>query len=472
MQAEIIVFSNTPKPKSEQIGLHPFHIELTKTIEENHSSALCLIEESWLIELRNSKDHFEYKGVKHPKKPLNYYFRKVEGKILCVNGCNYSDFSQLKRSIKDFLRNARLDQSHSLYFLVVSKVFFEKAKEETLRTVSVNETKRGIYQDPMLNLIKDEKTKIDLKERYIGNSEPCMLVRQMIGIAAKHDFPVLVLGETGTGKEVVARNIHECSNRSNYPFISINCGAIPGELFESELFGYKKGSHNMAYKDKIGLWVLANNGTLFLDEIGDLALNHQVKILRAIETGEILPVGGTIPVKVNARIIAATNKNIEILATDKSNKFREDLYYRISTFIIRTPALSSHAEDIPEMAAKIWEDLSKTKLSAGVLNQLRYITWPGNVRSLRHFLQRLYALFGKENIREEHVLVLQHQDLESYLESPRDSRSSRKPSGDKDFEKVVMRIEYLLKASLYSSDEEQRRSLLEKARESLEEVME
>jgi transcriptional regulator with PAS, ATPase and Fis domain len=292
MQAEIIVFSDKGQPKSERIGMNPFQCELIKTVEESKISVVCLVEEDWIIELRNSREHIEYKGKKHPKKPLTYYFRKIEGKVLLVNGCNYKDFSQLKRSINDFLKNAFHKKFSSLYFIAVSKEFFAKAKGETLQAYSISESKKGRYQNPLLNMLKLEDTKIDLKERYIGNSEPCLLVRQMIAISSEHDFPVLFLGETGTGKEVVARNIHECSNRSSNPFFPVNCGAIPTELFESELFGYKKGAFTGANSDKKGVWELASGGTLFLDEIGDLALHDQVKILKALDSGEIMPVGG------------------------------------------------------------------------------------------------------------------------------------------------------------------------------------
>jgi transcriptional regulator with PAS, ATPase and Fis domain len=467
MQAEIIIYSNGSKPKSAIVGLNPFKFELNKTDDEKMYSVVCLVEKEYIDELRRNNEKIEYKGVKHSKKGLTFYFRNREGEILLLDGRNYKNFSQLKRSINDFQQNAILEKLSGIYFIAVSKEFFSEAKGETQRTFSIIETRKKRFKNPMLNMVSYEDTKVNLKERYLGNSEPCMLVRQMIAVAARNDFPVLVLGETGTGKEVVARNIHECSERSNKPFISINCGAIPTELFESELFGYKKGGHNMAFKDKKGLWELADKGTLFLDEIGDLSLNHQVKVLKAIEDGKILPVGGTIPVKVDARIIAATNKNIEIFATGKSEKFREDLYYRISTFVIRTPSLSTHTEDIPELAAKIWNDFSSTKLSNQVLNQLRYINWPGNVRSLKHFMQRLFAFFGKETITEEHIHVLQQQEMENFLRSPQDPDNKRKPVGDKEFGKAIMKIEFLLKASLYCEDEQNRRELLEKVRESL-----
>jgi transcriptional regulator with GAF, ATPase, and Fis domain len=470
MQAEVIVFSNATQPKSHQIRLSPFYCEQFKTIGENSAAALCLIEDKWLADLQKNSEEFSYRGVKHKKKSLTYYFRNSDNRILILSGCNYSDFSQLRRSINDFLNNAVRYKLHSLYFIVISTEFFIKAKEEASQTWSNNEAKKGKYLNPLLNMLNTVNTKVNLSERYIGNSEPCLLVRQMIASASRNDFPVLILGETGTGKEVVARNIHECSDRSNYPFISINCGAIPQELFESELFGYKKGSHSSAYSDKKGLWELADKSTLFLDEIGDLSLNHQVKILKALDDKEILPVGSLKKIKVDVRIIAATNKNIEVLANEKRNEFRDDLYYRISTFIIRTPSLLTHAEDIPELAGKIWEEICNKKLSSGVLNQLRYMNWPGNVRSLKHFLQRLYALFGTVPITEEHVQVLQHQDIENYLKTPQDSKNIRKLSGDKDFEKAIMKIEYLLKALLYTEDEDKRKELLENVKESLSEI--
>jgi transcriptional regulator with PAS, ATPase and Fis domain len=472
MQAEIIVFSSKSQAKSEKIELNPFHCESIADNTGNSVGAICLIETKWLADIQKNKEDFEYRGEKHPKKPLTYYFSKNCKKILVVNGCHYSEFSQLRRSINDFLKNAIRNKFQSLYFILISDEFFFKAKEETSQTYANSEAKRGRYQNPLLNMINKVETKLDLKDRYIGNSEPCLLVREMIGIASQNDFPVLILGETGTGKEVVARNIHECSSRSKNPFIPVNCSAIPSELFESELFGYKKGSHSSAHNDKKGLWEMANNGTLFLDEIGDLALNHQTKILRALDDKQILPVGGLIPVRVNARIIAATNKNIEILTNEKSGGFRDDLYYRISTFIIRTPSLSSHAEDIPELARKMWEHIGNKKLSSEVISQLRYINWPGNVRQLKHFLERLHAYFGKDQITGEHVHVLQLQEIENLIKSSPDPQGNKNPTGAKDFTKTILKIEYLLKASLYTEDEHKRKELLENVKECLVEIME
>ena len=354
--------------------------------------------------------------------------------------------------------------------MVVSENFFRLAKMEASQTYSNKEAKKGRYQNPLLNMINNVETKVDLNEQYIGNSESCAVVRNMIGIASQSDFHVLILGETGTGKEVVARTIHQCSDRSTKLFIAVNCSAIPSELFESEIFGYIKGSHSLAHKNKKGLWEMANGGTLFLDEIGDLALNHQTKILRALDDKEILPVGGLSPIKVNVRIIAATNKKIEVLATEKSDEFRDDLYYRISTFIIRTPPLRDHQEDIPKLAQKLWEKIGNKNLSSAVLTELRYMNWPGNVRQLKYFLERLNALFGKDQITVEHVHVLKLQDMENLLKSSSDSHGHKKTTHAKDYEKAVMKIEFLLKASLYCEDEKKRKELLENVKESLEKM--
>jgi len=470
MPAEVVVFSSTSPTTSEQIEMNPFHKELLKSTDQKNSGSICLIEDKWLAGLKDNKIDFEYRGEKHRKKSLTYYFRKSGTKILVLNGGSYSKYSQLRSSINVFLKNAAHNQLQSFYFIVVSENFFRLAKMEASKTYSNKEAKKGRYQNPLLNMINNFETKVDLNEQYIGNSEPCIVVRNMIGIASQSDYHVLILGETGTGKEVVARAIHQCSDRSTKPFIAVNCSAIPSELFESEIFGYIKGSHSLAHKNKKGLWEMANGGTLFLDEIGDLALNHQTKILRALDDKKILPVGGLSPIEVNVRIIAATNKKIEVLVTEKSGEFRDDLFYRISTFIIRTPPLRDHQEDIPKLAQKLWEKIGIKNLSSAVLTELRYMNWPGNVRQLKYFLERINALFGKDQITVKHVHVLKLQDMENLFKSSSDSHGHKKTSRAKDYEKAVMKIEFLLKASLYCEDEKKRKELLENVKESLEEM--
>ena len=470
MSTEILIFTENSDLQSRKIELVPFPDDLLRKIKQDHKVSVCLANSSGMTLMKKDALNFVYKGIKHPKKQLTYYFKNMDRGIEFIDGTNYKVFGQLKRSINDFISNSVQSGCHGIFFICISEAMFTDSLNKIITTTRISEVKRGNYHNPLLNLIKPTDS-IDLSRRYIGNSEPCLLVRQMISIASQKDFPVLVMGETGTGKEVVARTIHEYSKRSAGPFIAINCGAISPELFESELFGYKQGSFTDAKRDKKGIWELANRGTLFLDEIGDLPLYHQVKILRVIDNGEILPVGGTSTVKVNVRIIAATNKNIDTLSQNKKTEFREDLYYRISTFIIRTPPLSSHIDDIPELAEKIWSDLCNKKLTVEVLNQLKYLNWPGNVRSLKYFLERLHAIFGNDTITRDHIRVLVNQDLETCLKSATSQKFPVNQQGEKDFEKTLTMIEYLLKASIYSTDSQKRRELLENAKECLEELI-
>lgn len=470
MKAEVLLFAHNKPVKTDFIDFEPFRCDWKNTFSAENSGVVCLIEDKWMNEFTHDKRLFKSGGTKHRDKSLTTYFEKNSEKYLFVNGREYKKYSKLKSSINVFLKNARLIGLNSLYFVLVPKELFEIGKAETIVVKSYTEVKNHKYHNPLLNLITPIKTDIDLQQRYIGNSEPCILVRQMIATASRHDFPVLILGESGTGKEVVARNIHECSERSNKPFISINCGAISKNLFESELFGHMKGAFTGAICDKQGLWEIAKGGTLFFDEIGDLSMDNQVKILRTLETKKIKRVGGLDEIDVDARIIAATNKNIDILATDKSERFREDLYYRISTFIIRTPPISNHPEDIPKIAAHFWSELSNKRLHDYVLNMLKYMNWPGNVRSLKHFLQRIFSLFGDQTITEEHIRVLQLQELENYLKSPSGTSGTDKPLNKDEFERAILKMEFLLKAALYSESEESRKDLLNKVKEGLTEI--
>jgi DNA-binding NtrC family response regulator len=472
MVFDIIAFAGNMPAQPGKIEINPFNAEQNRNLNKGQKVTVCVTADSLLPELKKDTFHFLDKKVRHPKKQLTLYFRENDEKIPFLDGHNYSDYGQLKRSIAAFIRNTMRWGKNHLFLICVSKELFDKGFKETSLSNHYKENFiAGKFENPLLNLMGPVDASLDLKARYIGNSEPCMLVRQMIAIAAQQVFPVLILGESGTGKEVVARTIHECSDRKNHPFVAINCGAISPYLFESELFGHMKGTFPGAYADKKGLWVIANGGTLFLDEIGDLSMDHQVKILKALEDGMVLPVGGTKPVAVNARIIAATNKNIETMICDKKKEFREDLYYRISTFIISTPPLSSHREDIPELIEREWSSHSRKKLTSEAIYMLKEMTWPGNVRSLKHFLHRLYAIFGDITITGEHIEVLQRQELDVYLRSTLNSRE-KKQGEEKNFEKSVMKMEYLLKAALCCEDETQRKSLLHEVRDNLDEMME
>ncbi|HSG29566.1 MAG TPA: sigma-54 dependent transcriptional regulator [Candidatus Krumholzibacterium sp.] len=241
--------------------------------------------------------------------------------------------------------------------------------------------------------------------RIIGSSPVMKKLRELIAMVAPTESPVLVQGESGTGKELVAAEIHNLSKRSGRPFIVINCAAIPETLIESELFGHEKGSFTGAVQKRPGQFKLADGGTLFLDEIGEMPPALQAKLLRAIENGEFLPVGGSSPVKVDVRIVAATNRDLEELSS--SGSFRSDLLYRLNVFPISLPPLRERRQDIVEIAEDFLSGRSSypVVLSDGVVEKLQAYSWPGNVRELRNILERASILAGGGEIAPEHVMT-------------------------------------------------------------------
>lgn len=235
----------------------------------------------------------------------------------------------------------------------------------------------------------------EVAQSYIGRSPDAEWVRRRIVLAARGSDPVLILGETGTGKEVVARLIHEQKHGQAGRFVPVNCGGIPDGLFESELFGHVRGAFTGAVRDKAGLWEFARGGTLFLDEIADMSPEHQVKVLRAIESGLFRRVGGDQEIRSDARVIAATNQ--DLTAKVRAGRFREDLYYRLLSFPIRTEALREHPDDIPLLARHFWRAIvgrDAPCLSEQVLDLLKQFPWPGNARELRSFLSHLLTYSG------------------------------------------------------------------------------
>lgn len=237
-------------------------------------------------------------------------------------------------------------------------------------------------------------------ENILGKSKAILQAVALAGKVAKTDTTVLLLGETGTGKEVFAQAIHFASHRSNRPFVAINCSAFSKDLLESELFGHKAGSFTGATKDKKGLFEEATKGTIFLDEIGEMAVELQAKLLRVLESGEFIKIGETTPTKVDVRIIAATNRDLS--KEIELGNFREDLYYRLSVFTIEIPALRDRKQDIPELAnyfAEIF--IAKTnkrsfKLSKEYLQALENHSWKGNIRELKNIIERSVILNDKE----------------------------------------------------------------------------
>ena len=235
--------------------------------------------------------------------------------------------------------------------------------------------------------------------QMIGESTALKEINGMINTVAPTDARVLILGPNGSGKELVARQLHERSARVSGPFVEVNCAAIPGELIESELFGHEKGAFTSAIKQKPGKFELAENGTLFLDEIGDMSLSAQAKVLRALQENKINRVGGEKDIKVNVRVLAATNKDLKIEIAE--GRFREDLYHRLSVIVLKVPSLSERLDDIPLLSeyflSRVCEDYgrSKKKIAADAIKQLQKHHWSGNIREFRNVIERLVILGGE-----------------------------------------------------------------------------
>ncbi|WP_225321295.1 sigma-54 interaction domain-containing protein [Rhizosphaericola mali] len=248
----------------------------------------------------------------------------------------------------------------------------------------------------------------------IGNSPEIQEVYQLISQVAKVDSTVLLLGETGTGKEVVANAIHNTSNRKDKLMVKVNCAALPESLIESELFGHEKGSFTGAIDRRIGKFELANNATIFLDEIGELPLQLQTKLLRVLQEKEIERIGGKKTIPVNVRIIAATNRNLE--ADVKAGKFRSDLYYRLHVFPIHLPSLQERREDIAALANYFLHKFSKLtgkkveKFAPKAIKTLENYNWPGNIRELEHLIERT-VLLSKDVVIQDIALPnsIQHK---------------------------------------------------------------
>ncbi len=283
--------------------------------------------------------------------------------------------------------------------------------------IAVDATKLGAYdflqKPPDLNrllitlrnaldknsLVKETKTlkkKVSAKYEIIGNSKPLQDVKEMIDKVAPTEARVLITGPNGSGKELVARQLHEKSSRSSGQFVEVNCAAIPSELIESELFGHEKGSFTSAIKQRIGKFEQAEGGTLFLDEIGDMSLAAQAKVLRALQESKITRVGGDKDISVNVRVLAATNKDLKNEIAE--HRFREDLYHRLSVIVIKVPSLNDRAEDISMLIDKFLGDIAneygskKKGINGEAIELLQKHNWTGNIRELRNVVERLIIM--------------------------------------------------------------------------------
>jgi len=251
------------------------------------------------------------------------------------------------------------------------------------------------------------KKKIQNKYEMIGNSPAMEHIKEIVDRVAPTDARVLIMGSNGTGKELIARRLHDKSQRAGAPFIEVNCAAIPSELIESELFGHEKGAFTSAIKQHKGKFEQAEGGTLFLDEIGDMSLSAQAKVLRVLQENKLSRVGSDKDITVNVRVVAATNKNLtEEIA--KGN-FREDLYHRLSVIVLHVPSLSERKEDIPLLMDHFIAQISKEegipvkKVQPAAIAELQKLPWTGNIRELRNVAERLMILCGKEITKEDVV---------------------------------------------------------------------
>lgn len=275
----------------------------------------------------------------------------------------------------------------------------DKASDYILKPFGIDELLVRIRA----NTIKPQESSY----QTIGKSKQIKNVLDLVGKIAVTDSTVLILGESGTGKELIAREIHDLSKRSTNNFITISCAALPETLLESELFGYKKGAFTGAVTDKQGLVRVADKGTFFLDEIGDAPSTIQMKILRLLEEKEIVPLGSAKPIRVDVRLVAATNKNL--LDEVKQGRFREDLYYRLNVIPVVLPPLRQRREDIPLLAEHFLksvcsrENLGERKFAKAALDVLKRRAWPGNIRELRHAIERAVILSDSYYIKTGHL---------------------------------------------------------------------
>lgn len=370
--------------------------------------------------------------------------RKTLSEILSYEGYKIEEASDGEEGIKKFKEKA--------YDVVLCDIkmpkldgleFLDKAREAnpdvpvimisghgTIET-AVEAVKKGAYdyisKPPDLNRLlitirnaKDKtnlvaetkvlKRKVSKVEEMIGESGPIVKIKETIDKVAPTEARILITGENGVGKELVARWVHEKSSRATGPLIEVNCAAIPSELIESELFGHEKGSFTSAVKQRIGKFEQAHSGTLFLDEIGDMSLNAQAKVLRALQEGKITRVGGDKDINVDVRVIAATNKDLLKEVDEKT--FRLDLYHRLSVIIIHVPSLNDRRADIPLLVDKFLTDvcsdygIAKKNIDNSALEALKQYDWTGNIRELRNVVERLVILGGK---------VITDEDVEMYV---------------------------------------------------------
>jgi DNA-binding NtrC family response regulator len=380
-----------------------------------------LVRDADLDNLRTAEEHFVDRKTKNERKELARVLLEQK-RIPLVSG-GYSTSGRLIQGVQALLRKATAIGDLNLYVIGTGDELFDELWQQATtsagpgpRVAGNNARGAGARTVPsqeamaanrLLQLLPTDPVPTELTKVYIGESAEARLVRKLIMVAAtRTEEPVLILGDTGSGKEVVARAIHNYSPRREHQFVAVNCAAIPRELLEVELFG-AAGGVATGVTARAGLWELTGKGTLFLDEIGDLSPEHQVKILRALQERRIKRVGESREREVGARIITATNRNLFSMV--QAGRFRDDLYYRLHYFRIPTPALDAHPADIALLAAHLWNRITADpvhQLPREMLDRLVSYPWPGNVRELKAVLSNIYALFGKDNLSVAHLDAL------------------------------------------------------------------
>lgn len=358
-----------------------------------------------------------------------------KGIIIYINK-NYCDFLEVEREqvlgmhVSQVIENSRMHivaetgkeeiadlQYIKGNYMIANRIpiFSEGEVIGAFGTVFFRDTKEWMQMNShvksMLTKIQSYIQEIDRSVKYslndiLGNSSQIKSLKEKVKMVAASDISILIRGESGTGKELFAHSIHQLSNRSHQPFVKINCAAIPDHLLESELFGYEEGAFTGAKKGgKKGKFQLADGGTLFLDEIGDMPLNMQVKLLRALQEGEIESVGSTSSIKVDVRIIAATNRPLEKMMEEK--RFREDLFYRINVVPFMVPPLRERMEDLPLLIDYFIEKITKksgkriSAINHDVIEKFHQYSWPGNIRELENVIEASIHLTGNETISTE-----------------------------------------------------------------------
>lgn len=285
--------------------------------------------------------------------------------------------------------------------------FIEKPIDRDKLLISV---RNAVAQSNLKRENIEMKKNLLSEGQIVGKSKPILQILDLIEKVAPTDVRILITGDNGTGKELVAKAIHQKSLRKDKPFVEVNCAAIPNELIESELFGHEKGSFTGAFQQRIGRFELANKGTLFLDEVGDMSLQAQAKVLRAIEDGKIERVGGTKKIEVDVRIISATNKNLK--EEIEKNNFREDLFHRLNVIPLRIPSLRERIEDLPLLVDYFTRDIAEKHkkvtpvFTEDTIKLLQQLNWTGNIRELRNIIERIIIIVNKKTISSSDIEFL------------------------------------------------------------------